>query len=36
MRRLIRWLRRRYAAEDEISFQRVEYDEETGKVKRKP
>jgi hypothetical protein len=36
MRRLIRWLRRRYEADDEISFQGVEYDEETGKMKLKP
>ena len=33
MRRLIRWLRRRYQPEDQIGFQGVEYDEKTGKLK---
>jgi hypothetical protein len=36
MRRLVRWLRRRYEPEDQIAFQRAEYDEKTGKVKLKP
>jgi hypothetical protein len=36
MRPPIRWLRRRYEPDDEISFQGVEYDEKTGKMKLKP
>jgi hypothetical protein len=35
MRRRIEWLRG-WRVEDEISFQGVEYDEKTGKMKLKP